>query len=436
MTAEVNRWRAAVLGVWGLAAIGLLLAITAASFGADTSLPAGAPGVLLALLVAIAVGVSLRVRLDDGREVAPVAAAFAMAAVTSPVATSTAQAAVVVLLVTGAGLVGVTLPKLTTRRSVSPTVLACHLVGALVAAGCFHLLPVIDGRTPCEFATAQGHTGWRYALVLGAVCLTGTVVDLLLTLVTTRPARAGVAVDAVLVVHAPVWSATVGTTLATVLGMRPLGAWSVLAMGAPLTLLWWALRRRSRARDARQEGLVALSRLSEVAGFVPRGHHERVSTLADLFAQRLLTSTAQRTALTEACLLHDLGQLGLLDPLPHGAVSEAAPADQADITARTVRIAQASHDVDEAVAIIEAAAVPYREVREDGRQVLLGGRILRAVNAYDEQCQGAPDAHDRAVERVWLGTGYEYDPDVVDLLGELTEQFHAQRGVRTPGARS
>jgi HD-GYP domain-containing protein (c-di-GMP phosphodiesterase class II) len=52
----------------------------------------------------------------------------------------------------------------------------------------------------------------------------------------------------------------------------------------------------------------------------------------------------------------------------------------------------------------------------------MASRIIKVANAYDDLV-GAGGAHDdRAMERIHLGLGYEYDPRVVDSLTRVLER--------------
>ena len=51
----------------------------------------------------------------------------------------------------------------------------------------------------------------------------------------------------------------------------------------------------------------------------------------------------------------------------------------------------------------------------------MSSRIIKVANAYDDLC--APGGNDdRAMERIHLGLGYEYDPRVVDSLTRVLER--------------
>ena len=68
---------------------------------------------------------------------------------------------------------------------------------------------------------------------------------------------------------------------------------------------------------------------------------------------------------------------------------------------------------------------------EFGQDLPMSSRIIKVANAYDDLCGPDGDDH-RAMERIHLGLGYEYDPRVVD---SLTRVLDRRRG-RSVGAGS
>jgi len=68
--------------------------------------------------------------------------------------------------------------------------------------------------------------------------------------------------------------------------------------------------------------------------------------------------------------------------------------------------------------ILEHQTTPYRQVRELGEEIPLTSRIIKVVNAYEDLNRGARGmrSRDAALERIYLGLGYEYDPSIVDAL--------------------
>ncbi|MDN5789940.1 MAG: hypothetical protein L0H25_03620, partial [Micrococcales bacterium] len=82
--------------------------------------------------------------------------------------------------------------------------------------------------------------------------------------------------------------------------------------------------------------------------------------------------------------------------------------------------------LDEVAHILEHQTAPYRQMREFNASIPLTSRIIKVVNAYEDLTAGAGTsrASEQALERIFLGLGYEYDPRVVDAL---------QRAIGVPG---
>lgn len=186
----------------------------------------------------------------------------------------------------------------------------------------------------------------------------------------------------------------------------------------PLVLSLFAFRRYVAVRETYRQGIRILSRLTEVAGYTPPGHASRVADLAVAMGSVLGIAERELFDLEYAALLHDIGQVALSEPIPGGATVHAAPADQRRIEQDTVRIVRETGVVDGVGEILERQTTPYRQMREFDEEIPLTSRILKVANAYDDLTGGRPsdEARDTAVERIFLGLGYEYDPRVVDAL--------------------
>ena len=75
--------------------------------------------------------------------------------------------------------------------------------------------------------------------------------------------------------------------------------------------------------------------------------------------------------------------------------------------------------LDRVALIVERQCRDYRAPREATDPTLpLGSRIIRAVNDYDDLLPSGADVDRRtdALERLKVGMGLEYDPEVVEAL--------------------
>lgn len=219
---------------------------------------------------------------------------------------------------------------------------------------------------------------------------------------------------------APVYAATVGTTTAIAFGVHALGVLAPPLLASPLVLMRFALQQRDRQRALRYQTVIALSRLTEVAGYNRAGHSRQVAQLCRGVGIRLgLTDTALGV-LEEAALLHDIGQVSLDRPIPDGATTEAAPLDQHAIAASGAAIVRRTGRMAAVAGLLDQQAMPYYMRVTEGSDIPIGSRIIKVCNAYVDYLAGEPGRHSLAVERLYLGLGYEYDPQVIDaLMAEL-----------------
>ncbi|WP_427384983.1 HD-GYP domain-containing protein [Janibacter sp. G56] len=221
---------------------------------------------------------------------------------------------------------------------------------------------------------------------------------------------------------APLGLSTTGALIALAAPVLGLAALPFFIVPALLTLL--ATRRHDAIRRTYRETIEALAGLTDIAGFTRPGHAVRVAELTRGIGRELGRPPQEIVRYEYAALLHDLGQVALVEPIPGGATLLAAPFDQREIAddgARIVRDTGVLSDVADAIA---RQNVPYRQSREHGEALPLSARILKVANAFDDITEGAGSlpAQDRAMERIHLGLGYEYDPEVVEALGAVLQR--------------
>ncbi len=96
----------------------------------------------------------------------------------------------------------------------------------------------------------------------------------------------------------------------------------------------------------------------------------------------------------------------------------AAPADQRMIASTGATIIRHGPDFAAVADLVEAQAVQYRSILEHEARAPLASRILRVANAFDDLTGGIqePATVSRALERIHLGLGYDYDPEIVAVL--------------------
>ncbi len=205
------------------------------------------------------------------------------------------------------------------------------------------------------------------------------------------------------------------------LAARPLGLVALPLFLVPLALTQFAFRRYIGIRATYRQSIRTLSRLTDRAGYTTPGHSERVAELCIVVGRELAMSERELLDLEYAALLHDIGQVALVEPIPGGATVLAAPADQRRIARDTVDIVRETGVLDGVAEILDQQTTPFRQMRELGEQIPLGSRILKLVNAYEDLTGGRPTPARReaAIERIQLGLGYEYDPRLVEVLSRV-----------------
>ncbi|MGV4987531.1 HD-GYP domain-containing protein [Streptomyces sp. NRAIS4] len=216
-------------------------------------------------------------------------------------------------------------------------------------------------------------------------------------------------------------SAVCATGAVMALGVAVAGLWALPVFCLPLLLTQLSLRRYAAVRATYRQTIASLARATEIAGCTPTGHARRVAALSLAVGRDLGLSGGELTVLEYAALMHDIGQLSLVDPVPAGATAGLPAAEQRRIALLGGAVVRQT-GVSAAVAVVvERQADPYREQP-------VAARIIRAVNAYEEKTRDAgPEGPLRALEELRLGTAGDYAPEVVESLARVLAQPRAWR---------
>ncbi|HSF98200.1 MAG TPA: HD domain-containing phosphohydrolase [Ornithinibacter sp.] len=395
---------------------------------------------IVVFIVALVAGELVRLRMPSRREAAPLASASALAlAFVADIAGEPAfdvEAGVVVLVV-ASGLVFAGIVRHLQGRAVRIDQMAARLVGVAVAAW------LAREVSPRGVSLWDLESGDQVPLPLVAAALLalaalGLAVEIALSSAVRserqRTSWASALRDEVGEV-APLTYA-VATTGPLVALMAPvLGLLALPVALFPLAITYVSVDRATRNRETYRQTIATLSSLTEAGGYTPVGHAERVATSSVRMGRVLGLSSRELRDVEYAALLHDLGQISLREPIPGGATVLAAPSDQREISTEGARIIRCASGLEDVAAIVEAAPTPYRQVRELGEDVAFASRIIKVANAYDDLTGGRTGAREveAALERIQLGLGYEYDPDVVTALAVVTSAtLPAKVGSRTP----
>jgi response regulator RpfG family c-di-GMP phosphodiesterase len=216
------------------------------------------------------------------------------------------------------------------------------------------------------------------------------------------------------------------SAIITVFGATVMGLDELAVFAGPLFVIQLAFRRYAGIRATYLQTVRALAQVTEVAGYVDSGHSRRVSKIALAVGRELGMSEPDLLNLEYAALMHDIGQLSLVDPIPAGATVDVDPAKTRRIAEFGAGVISQTGVLDEVAEIVRFQWLPYR-----GRTVKppLASRIIRVVNAFDDQVAGSSD-RDRiaaAIASIRARMEHEYDPAVVGALATVTNRLPVSR---------
>jgi HD domain len=362
----------------------------------------------------VALGELFRIMLPSNRESAPIATAGALAYTlllrSGP--RLVPHSAMQVIAVTAVGMVVGALPHLAAGRPTSIDAMARRLLAVAVVAFLFRPLAG-DPRI-------LGH--WWLALavmtvVVAVAWLADAVIAALIRAEALR-ARFGIALRDELRVQAPLGAAIGANAMLIAFAAEVMGLASLAVFIAPLLVTQVAFRRYAGIRLTYLQTVRALSRMTEVGGYVESGHSYRVSRLAVAVGRELGMNELDLLELEYAALMHDIGQLSLPDPIPGGATVLVSPADQAQIAELGAEVIRKAGVLDRVAEIVRRQSEPWRGADPSPP---ISSRIIRAANGFDDLVGSSADRERAmaALERLRLDTASEYDPAVVEALSRV-----------------
>ncbi|MDL5203718.1 HD domain-containing protein [Streptomyces sp. ALI-76-A] len=205
-------------------------------------------------------------------------------------------------------------------------------------------------------------------------------------------------------------SAVCATGAVMALAVAVAGLWAVPVFSLPLLLTQLSFRRYAAVRATYRQTIASLARATEIAGYTPAGHARRVAALSLAVGRDLGLSGPELTVLEYAALMHDIGQLSLVDPVPAGATAGLPPAEQRRIALLGGAVVRQTGVSPQVAAVVERQADPWAEQP-------VAARIVRAVNAYEEKARDAgPGGPLKALEELRLAGAGQYAPEVVEAL--------------------
>ncbi|WP_116114179.1 HD-GYP domain-containing protein [Austwickia chelonae] len=313
---------------------------------------------------------------------------------------------------------------------------ATRLFSVALAATVAREMPIFGGRT-LEIASYTW-PGWLLASVLVVIgALTG-VFEAPLRSAGRSIDGAGVSwrrfVSAEMRSAVPMGAALTATGALVALTVSVCGLIGIPLVLALLAMTDFGVSRYVQVQETYSQSVQALSRMPEELGFVAAGHGARVSELSRAIGRKMRLPEHDVELLTEAALVHDVGQLGLRRPLPRGATVQAATNDQQRIADDGAEVLRRGGPPMPLAEFVRHQAVPYHRVMSGQHDTPLEARIIKVANAFDdyggrldltrvEECRVG-------LERIYLGLGYEYDPRVVDALTGVLREFHPATDVQ------
>ncbi|MFF7185501.1 HD-GYP domain-containing protein [Streptomyces sp. NPDC008222] len=372
------------------------------------------PTAALAFGVLIAVGELSRWSGSDEREPAPLGAAGALSyALLGQIAGRPTHHGVsqVVTVVLAAALAGCVLHVARGRGST-----ADHLTRRLLTVGfaalCFQ--PVYRQVGP------HGWGGPAYTLLVVALLVLTTLCDAVLAAALAHSRTRwpfGPLLRDELRARLGIGSAVCATGAVMSPAVAVVGLWALPVFSLPLLLTQLSYRRYAAVRTTYRQTIASLARATEIAGYTPPGHARRVAALSRAVGRELGLSEPELTVLEHAALMHDIGQLSLVDPVPAGATAALPAEEQRRIALLGGAVVRQTGVDAEVAVVVERQADPYRDQP-------VSARIVRAVNAYEEMARedAGPGGPLSALERLRLAGARDYEPEVVESLARVLQR--------------
>ncbi|MEO3810898.1 HD domain-containing phosphohydrolase [Sphaerisporangium sp. B11E5] len=369
----------------------------------------------------VAAGELARLTMPGNREVAPIGAAAALGytLLLDVGGRPALHSALQVVAVMAAGMAVGALPHLAVGRPPYLDAIARRLLcGALLA---FAYRPLAGDL----FATTgPNHDSWW--VVLGVMALLITLmlaVDVCVAaLLRAEQVRTAfrVAVRDEINMAAPLGAAVAASGILLALASHSMSLAALVVFAAPLLVTQVAFRKYAGIRATYLQTVRALSRVTEVGGYVEPGHSLRVSRLALSIGRELGMAEPELLELEYAALMHDIGQLSLRDPIPGGATVLTDPAQARSIAELGAEIIRKTGVLGRVAEIVRRQCDPATATDPPP----LASRIIKAANAYDDLMGGSAD-RDRAaatLDRLRLDPRREFDPAVVEAMARVVDR--------------
>lgn len=191
---------------------------------------------------------------------------------------------------------------------------------------------------------------------------------------------------------------------------------------APLAATQFAFKQFASIRSTYVQTIRALSKVPEMAGYTSDGHSTRVADLAVAVARELGVPDREIGQIEYAALLHDIGRISIPDPDDAENATATGRTELATIGATIVR--DTGHFPQVADMIGRQYDFYRRRGEDTTRDLPIGSKIIKVCSAYDDftdPLTGGSSSWD-AIERLHLGTAYDWDPVVIQALMRVLEK--------------
>jgi hypothetical protein len=387
--------------------------------------------VAIAFGLFVAFGELLRLALPGGREAAPIAmtAALALAMVVDiakinhgrPISLAPTQ----VVGVAALGMALGALPHIAAGRPVGISGMSARLVAVAFVAFIFR--PLVNPKLPA-LAGSPMAVARAFAVMAILVTLAWLIETVITAVIRAEDLRArySVTLGDELRVQWRLGLAVGVSAIITVFAASAMGLLELAVFAGPLFVIQLAFRRYAGIRATYLQTVRALAQVTEVAGYVDSGHSRRVSKISLAVGRELGMSEPDLLNLEYAALMHDIGQLSLVEPIPAGATVGVATSTARRIAEFGAEVISQTGVLDAVAEIVRCQWLPYRGGMA---RPPIESRIIRVVNAFDDQVAGSSD-RDRiasAIAVIRSDMEREYDPAVVAALATVTGRLPVSR---------
>src|SRR6266568_8221417 len=413
-------WQTVDTGRLALLSVTSTLVIVAVTRTAVVHIAHGTRPVAIAFGLYIAFGELLRLALPGGREAAPIAMSAALSyAMVLRIAGPPHELPVYgapplqVVLVAAVGMVLGSLPHIAAGRRAGITGMSARLVAVACVAFIFH--PLVKHLLDMP---------WLAFVTMAVLAALGWLVETVISAIIRADdlrARYSVTLSDELRVQSRLGLAVGVSAIITVFGAEVMGIAELAVFAGPLLVIQFAFRRYAGIRLTYLQTVRALAQVTEVGGYVESGHSWRVSRLALAIGRELGMPEPDLLDLEYAALMHDIGQLSLVEPIPGGATVLVSPQDQWRIAELGAEVIRKAGVLDRVAEIVRRQSEPWRGPTPAPP---VSSRIIRAANGFDDLVGSSAD-RERAVaalERLRLDTAVEYDPGVVEALSRVASR--------------